>query len=174
MWCNASKPQRGQDKMATIFQTTFWSGFSWMEIYEFRLKFHWSLFLGAQLTIFQLWFRLWLGANQATSHYLNKWWLVYWCIYVSLRFNELNKDAPLHVALTALAHEKWPTRHLVIVKFVTFDNELLQHCKSLSVVGVCSFHFHFAHFAFSPTRCHMWWFKCGLQSRKAAIAREEW
>ena len=51
-----------------------------MEIYEFRLKFHWSLFPIAQLTIFQHWFRKWLGADQATSHYLNQWWLVYWRI----------------------------------------------------------------------------------------------
>ena len=41
---------------------------------EFRLKFHWSLFLRVQLTIFQHWFRQWLGAEQATSHYLNQWW----------------------------------------------------------------------------------------------------
>ena len=26
----------------------------------------------------------WLGADEATSHYLNQWWLVYWCIYASL------------------------------------------------------------------------------------------
>ena len=31
----------------------------------------------------------WLGANQATSHYLNQWWLVYWHIYASLGLNEL-------------------------------------------------------------------------------------
>ena len=46
----------GWDKMAAIFQTTFSNGFSWIKIYEFRLKFHWSLFLGIQLTIFQHWF----------------------------------------------------------------------------------------------------------------------
>ena len=44
----------GRDKMAAIFQTTFSNGFSWMKIYEFRLTFHWSLFLGVQLTIFQV------------------------------------------------------------------------------------------------------------------------
>ena len=27
-------------------------------------------------------------AGQATSHYLNKWWLVYWRIYASLNLNE--------------------------------------------------------------------------------------
>ena len=83
-----------RDTMAAIFQTTFWNAFSWMKIYEFRLKFHWSLFLGAQLTIYQHWFRKWLGADQATSHYLNQWWLIYWPIYASLGLNELNTYSP--------------------------------------------------------------------------------
>ena len=47
----------GRDKMAAIFQTTFPNGFSWMKMYDFRLTFHWSLFLRVQLTIFQHWFR---------------------------------------------------------------------------------------------------------------------
>ena len=47
----------GRDKMAAIFQTTFSNRFSWMKMYDFRLTFHWSLFLGVQLTIFQHWFR---------------------------------------------------------------------------------------------------------------------
>ena len=47
----------GRDKMDAIFQTTFSSAFSWMKMYKFRLKFHWSLFLRVQLTIFQHWFR---------------------------------------------------------------------------------------------------------------------
>ena len=34
----------GRDKTAAIFQTTFSHAFSWMKMYEFRLKFHWSLF----------------------------------------------------------------------------------------------------------------------------------
>ena len=45
--------------------------------------------LGSQLTIFQHWFRKWLGADQATSRCLNQWWLVYWRIHVSLGLNEL-------------------------------------------------------------------------------------
>ena len=47
----------GRDKMAAIFQTTFWNGFSWMKMYEFQVKFHWSLFLEVQLTTCQHWFR---------------------------------------------------------------------------------------------------------------------
>ena len=47
----------GREKMAAIFQTTFSSAFSWMKMFKFRLKFHWSLFPRVQLTIFQHWFR---------------------------------------------------------------------------------------------------------------------
>ena len=47
----------GQDKIADISQTTFSNAFSWMKMYEFRLRFHWSLFLRFQLTVFQYWFR---------------------------------------------------------------------------------------------------------------------
>ena len=44
-------------QMDAISQTTSSSAFSWMKIFEFRLKCHWSLFLSIQLTIFQHWFR---------------------------------------------------------------------------------------------------------------------
>ena len=47
----------GWDKMAAIFQTTFWKAFSWMKTYEFRLRFHCSLFPMVQLTNSQHWFR---------------------------------------------------------------------------------------------------------------------
>ena len=46
----------GRDRMPAIFQTTFWNGFSW-NLYKFRLKCHWSLFLGAEITIFNHLFR---------------------------------------------------------------------------------------------------------------------
>ena len=82
----------GRDKMDAISQTTFSSAFSWMKIFEFRLKFHCSLLPGVQLTIFQHWFRWWLGAVQATSHYLNQWWVIYRRIYASLGLNELSSD----------------------------------------------------------------------------------
>ena len=47
----------GRDTMDAISQTTFSSAFSWMKMFEYRLKFHWNLFLSIQLTIFQHWFR---------------------------------------------------------------------------------------------------------------------
>ena len=50
---NSLRPRQ----MDAISQTTFSNAFSWMTLFEFRLKFHWSLFPGVQLTIFQHWFR---------------------------------------------------------------------------------------------------------------------
>ena len=70
-----------RDKMVNIFWKTFSNAFSWMKMYEFQLRFHWRLFLRVQLTVSQHWFKQWLGADQATSHCLNQWWLVYWRIY---------------------------------------------------------------------------------------------
>ena len=48
--------------------------FSWMKSFVFLLKCHWRLFLRVQLTITQPWFRKWLGAEYATSHYLKHCW----------------------------------------------------------------------------------------------------
>ena len=39
------------------FADDIFSAFSWMKIFEFRLEFHWSLFLRVQLRIFHHWFR---------------------------------------------------------------------------------------------------------------------
>ena len=47
----------GREKMDAISQTTLSNAFSWMKMHEFRLRFHWSLFLKFELTIFQHWFR---------------------------------------------------------------------------------------------------------------------
>ena len=85
----------GRDKMAAIFRTTFTNVFSWMKMYKFRLKFHCSLFQRVQLRISQHWFRKWLGASQATSHFLNQCWLVYWRIYASPCLNELSECSGL-------------------------------------------------------------------------------
>ena len=42
----------GRDKVDAISQMTFSSQYSWMKMLELRLKFHWSLFLRVQLTMF--------------------------------------------------------------------------------------------------------------------------
>ena len=94
----------GRDSMAAISQTTVSNAICWMKIIEFQLKFHWRLFLRIQLTIIQHCFRYWLGAFQATSHYLNQWWLVYWRIYASLGLNELRHVRTCLHALAAGPH----------------------------------------------------------------------
>ena len=45
------------DKMAAVSKTIFSVAFSWMKRFVFWLKFHWSLFLRVQITIFHHWFR---------------------------------------------------------------------------------------------------------------------
>ena len=70
LYCNkyqdsVSRPPRGRDvlthwgrdKMAAISQTTLSNTFSWMKMLEFRLRFHWSLYIRVQLTIYEHWFR---------------------------------------------------------------------------------------------------------------------
>ena len=47
----------GRDEVDAISQTTYSNAFSWKKMSEFRLKFHWSLFLRVQLTIFHHCFR---------------------------------------------------------------------------------------------------------------------
>ena len=48
---------------------------------------------------------------QATSHYLNQWWLDYRCIYASLGLNELNLNDPNWVR-PELQVTAWPTPYL--------------------------------------------------------------
>ena len=48
----------GRYKMAAISQMTFWNVFSWMKMYEFRLRFHWNLLLRFELTIYQHWLQI--------------------------------------------------------------------------------------------------------------------
>ena len=81
--------QCGREKMATILLTTFSSAFSWMKMYEFWFKFHWSLFLRVLLTIFQHWFRWWFSTYKATNHCPNQCCLVWRRIYASLGLSEL-------------------------------------------------------------------------------------
>ena len=78
---------RSREKMAAIFQMTITNAFSWMKMHTFRLRFHWSLFPRVQLTIFQHWFRWWVGSNQETRHYLNQWWSDYRPIYAPRDLN---------------------------------------------------------------------------------------
>ena len=70
-----------------IFKYIFLNDNVWIS-----LKISLIFVLRLKLPILQHRFRSWLGTDQATSHYLNQFWLVYWCMYVSFSLNELNKS----------------------------------------------------------------------------------
>ena len=75
LWhCPGYLPDWCQNEMGTVLKKTFSTAFSWKKIFAFSLEFDWNLFQKVQLTISEHWFRWWLGAKQAASHYLNQWW----------------------------------------------------------------------------------------------------
>ena len=53
IWLNTLRPRQNGRRFADDLSNAF----SWMKMLEFRLSFHWSLFLSVQLTIIQHWFR---------------------------------------------------------------------------------------------------------------------
>ena len=60
------------------------------KMFEFWLRFHWTLLLRVQLTLSHHWFRQWLGAERAASHF--NWTSdgsIQWRIYVSPSLSEL-------------------------------------------------------------------------------------
>ena len=79
------------DKIAAILADDNFKCIFLMKMIEFRLEFQWNLFPEVQMTISQHWFRQWLGAEQATSHYLNQCWhTVHRRIYVVQGGDESN------------------------------------------------------------------------------------
>ena len=56
--------------LQTFFKCIFFNENVWISI-EISFEF---VFLRVQLTIFQQWFRYWLGTDQVTSYYLKQWW----------------------------------------------------------------------------------------------------
>ena len=89
---NTLRPgQNGRHFADDIFKCIFLNENVWIPT-KISLKF-------VQLTIFQHWFRYWLGASQVTSHYLNQWWLVYWRKYASLGFNELSSGLGFNIKM---------------------------------------------------------------------------
>ena len=107
--------------MAASYQTTFWNASFWMKMFEFWLRFHWNLFLRFELAIFQHWFRQLLGADQATSHYLNQGWSLYWRIHVhaSLSLHEFNPN----LSTKMFAHDMFLS-DLNILKQMLWTNDI--------------------------------------------------
>ena len=79
----------GRDKMAAIFWMTFSNAFSWMKMYEFRLRYHWSLFPRVQLTISRIGSDNGLAPARRQAIIWTNGGLLCWHIYASLGLNEL-------------------------------------------------------------------------------------
>ena len=87
-----------------------------MKMFVFRIQFDWSLFQLVQLTIIQNWFRKWLVACSATSHYLNQWWpklLTHICV---IWVNSLNKMDAIWQTTFSVAFS-WPGNICILIKF---------------------------------------------------------
>ena len=122
----------GRYKMAAILQTIRinfreWKWlFSWMKMIVFRFIFAWRLFVRAHLTTSQQWFRLWLRADWATSHYVNQWRhssLTYICVTRHRLVELFNKD------------NDWYNNH----PWVTPEGWHHRYHGSCSPFGICSY-----------------------------------
>ena len=78
--------QNGRHFPDDIFECIFLNENVWIPIKNSQWSFLLLKFGHFISTIFQHWFRWWLGTDQATSHYLNQWY-----IYASLGLNEVLK-----------------------------------------------------------------------------------
>ena len=108
-----------------------------MKMFEFRLEFHWNLFLRVQLTIFQHWFRWWLGAVQATSHYLKQWWLIYRRIYASLGLNELSLI--IKFSWRQLYRHVWHLGVVIAIDATSDDNHRYRQWRQKGIMTTLKF-----------------------------------
>ena len=67
--------KHGLEQNGRHFAEDILNAFLWKKMFVSLFKFHCSLFLSVQLIIRFHRFRQWLGAEQATKHYLDQWWL---------------------------------------------------------------------------------------------------
>ena len=132
--CNRRSTHWSPDKMDTISQTTFPNAFSWVKMCECRLKFHWSKFVPkGQINNIPSLNQI-VVAVQATSHYLNQWWLVYWRIYASLGLNliehahtcEIDETNQIKVVADAIYISHNVVGFIEIIYDLDSDNNLLK------------------------------------------------
>ena len=114
----------GQDKMAAIFQMTFWNGFSWMKMYELRLKISLKFVPRGPINIIPVLVQI--MACRLTDTKLNQWWSAYWRIYVSIGLNELKEVIKDTLELTHMG-ELW----------VSFVSSKSQKCFSFPTKKLC-------------------------------------
>ena len=134
--------------MAAISQTMLSNAFSWMKMYEFRLRFHWSLFLGFQyssigsdnslalfrrqaiiwmqvLTYLLAWWQRFMLAYDYTTYILFMWWKIMISMY----------RLWLH-GLYGLYGPRWPLSEKGRINFIThlpttYEDTMGPFCKCI-------------------------------------------
>ena len=115
--------QNGRHFPDDIFKCIFFNENAWISI-KISLKFVLKGPVNKIPALVQI--KAW--RRQATSHYLNQWWLVYWRIYASLGFNELT------VALYAFCIRyrlRYPNLWTDIHQTPMYMFKWLHHCKTV-------------------------------------------
>ena len=77
-------------KMAAIMQTIFSDIFWWMKSFIFLSKFHWSLVPKGLIDNIPALFQILVWHWPVNKPLSVQWWLVSWCIYLSLGLNNLS------------------------------------------------------------------------------------
>ena len=79
----------GRDNMDAISQMTFSYAFSWMKMYELRLKFHWRLFPRVKINNIPALVQIMAWRRPGEKPLSEPIMVTYWRIYASLGLNEL-------------------------------------------------------------------------------------
>ena len=124
----------GRDKMAAIFLTTFSDAFSWMKMFKFRLRCHWSLFPRVQLTISQ-WVKQWCAIHQCIS--LND--LIHWGLVIYVFINELGPHWHYGNVIMSVMVSQIPGISIVYSTICSGIDQR-KHQSSMSLVMVISPH----------------------------------
>ena len=93
-------------KKAAISQTTLSNEFSWMKMFEFRLRFHWSLFLRVQLTNIPAFVQIMAWQRKGSNTLSEPMAIRLPHIYASLRLNELG-NIILNFARHVITYPCW-------------------------------------------------------------------
>ena len=80
----------GRDKIVAILQSSFSNAFSWIKMFGFGFKFHWSFYHRVQLTISRHGLDNGLMTIRCQAIILTNSGLVYWRIYASVGLDELS------------------------------------------------------------------------------------
>ena len=117
---NTLKPrQNGRHFADDMFKCIFLNENVWIPI-EISLKFVPKCSINNNPALFQI--MVW--RRQATSRYLNQWWLVHWRIYASLGLNELTDQAHSHSTKFIVCDEIASNHFIMVIGYANISTSL--------------------------------------------------